>query len=94
MAIGGEDESRVLAAFDIILKTLDDHPLKQQVHYYDPTKNDGPQGGMGGGGPPPQHDGPGNSQMGGGLGSCLYSIPLPKFPVLPPYWYYPSAITR
>jgi len=68
VAIGGEDESRVLAAFDIILKTLDDHPLKQQVHYYDPTKNDGPQGGMGGGGPPPQHDGPGNSQMGGGLG--------------------------
>jgi len=68
VAIGGEDETRVLAALDIILKTLDDHPLKQAVRYYDPTKNDGPPGGMGGG-PPPHHDGPGpNNQMGGGLG--------------------------
>jgi len=66
VAIGGEDETRVLAALDIILKTLDDHPLKTQVHYYDPTKADGP-GGMGGP-PPPQHDAPGNSQMGAGLG--------------------------
>jgi heterogeneous nuclear ribonucleoprotein K len=80
VAIGGEDESRVLAAFDIILKTLDDHPLKTQVHYYDPTKADGP-GGMGG--PPPQqhqhHDAPGNSQMGAGLGElniflCLRTV--------------------
>merc|ERR1712212_11248 len=42
VAIGGEDESRVLAAFDIILKTLDDHPLKTQVIYYDPKNEDGP----------------------------------------------------
>merc|ERR1712168_364353 len=77
VAIGGEDETRVLAALDIILKTLDDHPLKTQVHYYDPKNNDGPPGGMERGGhhgppPPPQqqqhHEGPGNSQLGAGLG--------------------------
>jgi len=75
VAIGGEDESRVLAAFDIILKTLDDHPLQKQVHYYDPKNADGPPGGMGGerGPPPPpqHHDAPGNSQMGGQMGAGL-----------------------
>merc|ERR1711973_371287 len=77
VAIGGEDESRVLAAFDIIMKTLDDHPLKTQVRYYDPKNRDGPPPdhrgmGGGGGGPPPQHlEASGNSQMGGvgGLGN-------------------------
>merc|ERR1712142_412335 len=78
VAIGGEDETRVLAALDIILKTLDDHPLKTQVHYYDPKNADGPPMGGGGGAPPPlpppqhHHDAPGNSQLGpslGGLGN-------------------------
>lgn len=78
VAIGGEDESRVLAAFDIILKTLEDHPLKSEVNFYDPKNKDGPPtdqrrgmgGGRGGGGgpPPPFHDGPGNTQMAQGLG--------------------------
>merc|ERR1711881_463182 len=40
VAIGGEDESHVLAAFDIILKTLEDHPLKKPVIFYDPKNSE------------------------------------------------------
>jgi len=80
VAIGGEDESRVLAAFDIILKTLEEHPLKSQIVYYDPKNKDGPLqgggdkhmggGGMGGGGMGGGGMGGGNQLGGlGGLGN-------------------------
>lgn len=44
VAIGGEDEARILVTVDVILKALEDHPLKKQMIYYDPRK-DGAQSG-------------------------------------------------
>jgi len=85
VAIGGEDESCVLAAFDIILKQLDEYPLRKETIYYDPKNSEGghqghrSQGGRGGPhgnndhmmGPNDRMMGPPNPPIlpGGGLGA-------------------------
>jgi len=83
VAIGGEDESCVLAAFNIILKTLDDYPFRRETIYYDPKKSEGmnqnqaPPGGRDGGGDGAAVDRmigmganiPVNSNIAGGLGN-------------------------
>lgn len=60
LAIGAEDMAQLLRVLDIVLQTLEDHPLKAstRVQYYNP-ENSSPQGG---------NNPPAQNQLGGGLG--------------------------
>ena len=77
VAIGGDDEERVLAAFNIVLDTLHEHPRKSQVIYYDPKNRFSGDGHSGGGGDNQMGMGGGNQLGlggGGGLGGGLGAL--------------------